>query len=109
MIESVGKTRETKHILSHRYYAYEGRTGRYTRLSGLSREKQKEFILQHLNINNKGNLQDFKDIFPELRPMDISNLLRELKEEGKIMHVGSRGLDTGGWLNLHLERAFFRL
>jgi len=29
-----------------------------------------------------------KDIFPELRPMDISNLLRELKEEGKIMHVG---------------------
>jgi aryl-alcohol dehydrogenase-like predicted oxidoreductase len=31
-----------------------------------------------------------KDIFPGLRPMDISNLLRELKEEGKITHVGSK-------------------
>jgi len=90
IIESVGKTRGTKYILSHRYYAYEGRTGTYTRLSGISREKQKELILKHLNKNGKGNLQDFRDIFPELRPMDISNLLRELKEEEKITHVGSK-------------------
>lgn len=90
IIESVGKTRGTKYILSHRYYAYEGRTGRYTRLSGISREKQKELILKHLNKNGKGKLQDFRDIFPELRPMDISNLLRELKQEEKIMHVGSK-------------------
>ena len=90
IIESVGKTRGTKYILSHRYYAYEGRTGRYTRLSGISREKQKELILKHLNKNGEGKLQDFRDIFPELRPMDISNLLRELKQEEKIMYVGSK-------------------
>jgi len=41
-------------------------------------------------MNSKGNLQDFRNIFQELRPMGISNLLRELKEEGKIKHVGSK-------------------
>lgn len=95
IIESVGKTRGTRYILSHRYYECEGRTGIYTRLSGISREKQKEFILQHLMKNGKGNLEAFRDIFPELKPMDISNLLRELKKEGKITYVGPK--KTGHW------------
>ncbi|RLB91257.1 MAG: transcriptional regulator, partial [Deltaproteobacteria bacterium] len=95
IIDSVGKTRGTKYILSHRYYAYEGKTGIYTRLSGISREKQKELILRHLDKNGKGNLEAFRDIFPELKSMDISNLLRELKEEGKITHVGPK--KTGHW------------
>jgi len=48
-----------------------------------------------------------KDIFPELRSMDIANLLRELKEEKKIMHVGVKEVsDTGGWLKLHLKGLF---
>lgn len=95
IIESIGRTRGTRYILSHRYYAYKGRIGIYTRLSGISREKQKEFILQHLKKEGKGNLMAFRDIFPELKPMDISNLLRELKQEGKITHVGSK--KTGYW------------
>jgi ATP-dependent DNA helicase RecG len=73
----------------------EGKTGLYTRLKGISREKQKELIIRHLMKNKKGIMKDFQDIFPELKPMDISNLLRELKKEGKIRHMGPR--NTGYW------------
>lgn len=88
IIEKIGKTRGSKYILSHKYYAYEGKTGIHTRLTGISRSKQKELLLSHLNKNSKGFLKDFRDIFPELKPMDISNLLQELKFEKKIECVG---------------------
>jgi len=95
IIEPVGKTRGRQYILSHRYYVLEGKTGLYTRLKGIPREKQKELIIRHLMKNKKGIMKDFQDIFPELKPMDISNLLRELKKEGKIRHMGPR--NTGYW------------
>ena len=36
-----------------------------------------------------------RGIFPKLKFMNIFNLLRELKEEGKITHVGPK--KTGHW------------
>ncbi len=95
LIEQVGRTRGAKYILSHRYYSSEGKPGIYTRLKGIPREKQKELIVRHLIKNKRGTLNDFKDIFPELKPMDISNILRELRKDGKIRHVGARG--SGYW------------
>ena len=56
---------------------------------------QQELILKHLEKNGRGKLENFRDIFPELKPMDISSLLRELKEEEKIAHVGPK--KTGYW------------
>lgn len=96
IIEKIGKTRGSKYILSHRYYAHKNRTGIYTRLVGISREKQKELIRQHLKKNIRGKREDFQDIFPELKLMDISNLLQELKHERTIVHSGSR--KKGYWI-----------
>jgi ATP-dependent DNA helicase RecG len=62
----------------------------YTRLKGVPRDKRKEFIIAHLTKNNKGKINDFKDIFPELTGMDIANLLRELRRAGRIVHEGSQ-------------------
>jgi ATP-dependent DNA helicase RecG len=84
IIEKVGKTRGAKYLLSHKYYVHAGKSGVYTRITGISREKQKELILKHLSKNKKGFRKDFEDIFAELKPSDISNLLRELKKEEKI-------------------------
>lgn len=95
IIEQVGRTRSAKYILSHKYYAYKGKSGVHTRLAGISREKQKEYILKHIEKNEKGYMKDFQDIFPELKPMQISNLLRELRKAKKIVHEGSR--QTGCW------------
>jgi ATP-dependent DNA helicase RecG len=88
IIEKVGKTRGAKYLLSHKYYVHAGKSGVYTRITGISREKQKELILKHLSKNKKGFRKDFEDIFTELKPSDISNLLRELKKEEKITFEG---------------------
>lgn len=89
IIEKVGKTSGLLFMLSHKYYVHEGKTGLHTRIMGLSRDEKKELILKHIQKNGKGYARDFKDAFPDLRPADISNLLRELKQQGKIVHNGS--------------------
>lgn len=95
IIEQTGRTSGARYILSHKYYMHKGKSGVYTRLRGLSREHKKELILQHLRRNKKGFTRDFKDAFGELSASDVSNLLRELKQDGKIMHDGSKR--TGYW------------
>ena len=95
IIEKLGRTRRVRYILAHKYYSHAGKVGMHTRLSGISREKQKELILKHLGKNKKGFMKSFRDIFPELKPMDISNLLRELKADRKIVHIGPP--KTGYW------------
>ena len=95
IIEQTGRTKGARYILSHKYYVHKGKSGVYTRLLGTSREYKKEVILQHLRKNEKGLARDFQDIFNELRATDVSNLLRELKQDGKIVHEGSR--KTGYW------------
>jgi len=95
IVETIGRTRGTKYILSHRYYAREGKTGIHTRLAGLSRDQKKELILNHLRKNKKGVMKDFQDAFPDLRRSDIHNLLQELKKSGQIIHKGAR--QSGYW------------
>lgn len=95
IVELVGRTRGAKYILSHKYYAHKGKSGVHTRLAGISREKQKVLMLKHFEKNKKGYMQDFQDIFPELKPMDISNLLQELRRAGKVTHRGPK--KSGHW------------
>ena len=95
IVERVGQTRGAKYILSHKYYVHKGKSGVYTRLRGLSREHKKELILEHLKKNKKGFAKEFKDAFDELNASDVSNLLRELKQEGKVIHEGSK--KSGYW------------
>jgi len=97
IIERIGRTRGSKYILSHKYYEHEGKIGVHTRLLGVGRQKQKELMLKHLINNKKGVLEDFQDIFPELKPTDISNLLQELKREGKVEFHGHS--KAGFWRN----------
>ena len=87
IVEQVGKTKGAKYILSHTYYAHEGKVGLHTKLAGLERDKYKELIINHLK-KNKGYRQDLVDAFSELDPMDVSNLMQELKRANKIKFVG---------------------
>lgn len=89
VIEKVGKTSGTKYILSHHYYSYQERPGIYTRIKGISREAKKELILSHIKREGRGIKKDFIEAFPELKVSDISNLLQELKIEGKIKRKGA--------------------
>ncbi|MCD6435728.1 MAG: hypothetical protein J7L15_05015 [Clostridiales bacterium] len=95
IVEKIGKTSDAKYVLSHEYYEYEKHPGIYTRIVGLNRDKIKELIINHLKKNKGGKLTDFKEAFPELKPMDISNILRDLRGENKIKFKG-RGV-KGEW------------
>lgn len=90
LIENVGRGRGSKYILSHRYYKTQGRAGLHTRLTSLSREKKKEMILQHLQRNKQAVLSEFIDVFDDLKPRSVSNILQELKGENKIYFTGSK-------------------
>ena len=83
-----GKTRGAKYILARRYYKETGKLGERTKRIGLSRDRCKELILEHIRKNKKGTMAEFIQIFPELKRSDISNLLQELKQTGKIEKGG---------------------
>jgi len=95
IVERIGRTKGSKYILSHKYYSHKEQPGTYTRLHGLSREKIKELIVNHLKKNQKGILKDFTEVFSELAKQDISNILQELKKEKKIRFFGS--IRDGYW------------
>ena len=88
VVERTGSGKGTRYILSHKYYAHEGQVGLHTRLLGLSRAQKKELIISHLRKNGRGYMKDFKDAFPELDRMAISNILRELRTEEKTEYIG---------------------
>jgi ATP-dependent DNA helicase RecG len=95
LIEAIGRGRGTKYMLAHQYYVHAGKTGKHTKLVGLSREQNKQLILNHLKKNKKGQMKEFADALPELSKKDINNLLQELRRDGKIAFQG-RGR-TGYW------------
>ncbi len=54
IIEKIGRTNGMSYMLSHAYYAHQGKTGVYTKIVGISRDEKKELILKHLQKNSKG-------------------------------------------------------
>lgn len=95
IIEKVGRARGMKYMLSRRYFEAIGKSGRHTRLRGLSRERIKEMILSHIREGKPSRREDLMSGFPECKPRDITNMLQELKNDGKIVFKGSK--KTGSW------------
>lgn len=90
LIELVGKGRGSKYMLSQRYYETVGKSGKHTRLKGLTRDQIKQLILNHIDKGKPCAVKDLKLGFPEYTKKDISNLLQELKREGEIYFDGSK-------------------
>lgn len=88
IIESIGKGRGTKYILSRHYYETIGQSGKHTRLKGLNRDQIKELILNHIREGKSSRRWDLIGGFSEYNPQDISNILQELKKAGKIIYEG---------------------
>jgi ATP-dependent DNA helicase RecG len=95
IIEKIGAGRGSRYILAQKYYDYKNELGVHTVLSGLQRDTYKELIMKHIKEKKRGTSKQFQLAFRDLKAMDISNLLRELKNEGKIIHQGSKSL--GFW------------
>lgn len=87
-IESVGRGKGTRYLLSRRLYAALGAKGVYTRKRGLDRETNKALLVKHIEDNRAtgSKMEELRQVLPSLARSQIQVLLRELVKDGKV-HV----------------------
>lgn len=90
-IETVGRGRGARYMLSRRFYAMVGQKGAYTRRRGLDRGTNKALLLEHLRANPVGSaVSELHQVLPHLNQRQVRDLLRELRGEGKTYMTGER-------------------
>ena len=91
-VESQGRGRGTKYMLSRDLYAALGKKGSYTRHRGLDRETNKALLLRHIRDNQKEGspLSDLCQVLPALSTRTVRQLLDELRIQGEIKVKGIR-------------------
>ena len=91
VVETVGRGRGTKYILSRSLYAAIGSKGAYTRRKGLDRETNKALLLRHVEDNGSAGarMEELMQVLPALPRSQIQVLLRELRADGKVHTVGA--------------------
>lgn len=90
VVETIGRGRGTRYILSRALYKYIGEKGTYTRQKGLDRETNKALLLKHIkeNTGHGARLEELQQVLPSLSRNQVQTLLRELKKERKISVEG---------------------
>lgn len=91
VVEKVGRGKGVRYIISRQFHSFLGKKGTYTRKRGLDRETNKSLLLKHIRDNQRegSKLQELMQVLPALSRNQVQNLLRELKKEDRIYHVGS--------------------
>ena len=79
-----------KYVLARSLYAAAGKSGVYTRHVGLDRSTNKELLLKHIRENNDTGttLNELQQVLPGLTRGQIKFLIKELKDDGKIVCEG---------------------
>ncbi len=90
VVESVGRGRGVRHLLSRRYYRFAGRTGAYTRRRGLDRRTSEALLFSHIKATGRRGspMSELQDVLPGLSRNQIHGLLRGLRDEGKVRIQG---------------------
>lgn len=95
LIEKLGRNR---YMLSKQYYVDIDQKWEYTKKKGLTKEKNKELILQHLVNFGPSKKEDFIQLFQNsLSERQISWLLVVLKKEDKIKFEGPPRSRNAKW------------
>lgn len=90
VVEIAGRGRGTHYLLAHRFYAFLGERGVYTRKKGLDRETKKALLMQHLQHNRStgSKLSELQQVLPSDKRSQIQGLMRELKRENRVRVAG---------------------
>jgi len=90
VLESIGRGRGARHVLSSRFYAMTGKKGIYTRKIGLDKETHKALLLKHIrdSATEGARMKEFQQVLPSLSRQQIQRLLSELVTEGHIQRAG---------------------
>jgi ATP-dependent DNA helicase RecG len=92
ILETVGRGRGTRYLLSRRFHAALGEPGGYTRRRGLDRETSKELLYRHLRDQAGAGcpMAELQQVLPGQSRAQIKRLVDELRQEGKACLEGSR-------------------
>ncbi|MBF0291445.1 MAG: putative DNA binding domain-containing protein [Nitrospinae bacterium] len=95
IIESIGRGKHTRYILSHRLYSALRKPGVYTRKRGLDRETNKKLLLKHImeRAEHGATLAEFKQVLPSSGHRAIQTMLCQLRDEGQACLKG-RGISA---------------
>lgn len=102
VVESHGRGRGMRTLLSRGLYAALGKKGDYTRRRGLDHNTNKALLYQHIRDNNADGspLVDLKQVLPALSTKQIQTLLKQLRDDGRV-----RVVNTRRWARWHLAPA----
>lgn len=91
-VESVGRGKGTRYLLSQRLYAEIGARGVYTRKRGLDHETNKALLEQHLRLQGEEGapLSELRQVLPSESESSIQRMLSELRSERRIFLRGQR-------------------
>jgi len=91
VIESKGRGRGTRYLLSERFYRFADSRGVYTRRKGLDKETNKALLLKHIRRNEEDGspLRDLQDVLPSLSTKQIQHLLAEMRQARQV-HLRGR-------------------
>lgn len=91
-VESVGRGKGTRYLLSQRLYAEIGARGVYTRKRGLDHETNKALLEQHLRLRGDEGapLSELRQVLPSESESGVQRLLNELRSEDRIFLRGKR-------------------
>ncbi len=89
-VESTGRGRSTRYLLSHRLYEALGAKGEATRKRGFDRDTNKALLLRHIESHAAvgSRMSEFKQVLPALGRGLVQDLVQELARAGKIHFVG---------------------
>lgn len=86
VVESIGRGKGVRHLLSRRFYTMIGEKGAYTRRKGLDHETNKQLLLKHLRGVSSGGcpMAELQQVLPALSRAHVKRLLGELRTEGLV-------------------------
>lgn len=92
VVETLGRGRGTRYLLSRRFYVMTGRAGAYTRRRGLDRDQNKELLLRHVRQEGeKGSpMSELQQVVPALSREQVNGIMDELRREGRVRLIGRR-------------------
>ena len=91
-VESVGRGKGTRYILSQSFYSELGARGVHTRKQGLDRDTNKALLEKHLMKRGAEGapLSELEQVLPSLSERNVQRLLTELRKEGRIVLQGEK-------------------
>jgi len=92
VVESVGRGRGTRYVLSRRYYQFAAAAGTYTRMRGLDRDTNKQLLLTHVVDSGSGGcpLAEIQQVLPSHSRRQLQGLMSELRRDG-LVEVRGKG------------------